>query len=185
MGGNHHSHSFDSSSNRLYWAIGVNLLLTVVQIVGGILSGSLSLIADALHNFSDAGALLIAAVARKIAKLPATEKMTFGYKRAEILGALINSTTLLLVGCYLIYEAMLRFNDPKPVEGWTVIWVASVALIVDIATAMLTYKDSKENINIKAAFIHNVSDALASVVVIVAGIVIILFKFHWIEVSSQ
>lgn len=180
----HHHHHFDTTSQKLFWAVAINVLLTVVQLVGGLLSGSLALIADALHNFSDAGALLIAAFARRIAKKPATGKMTFGYKRAEILGALINSSTLLLIGFYLIYEATTRFLDPQPVQGWTIIWVAGVALLVDLVTALLTYKGAKKNINIRAAFIHNLSDAMASVVVIIAGLFILWFEVYWIDLVA-
>jgi len=163
----------------------INILLTIVQIIGGILSGSLSLIADALHNLSDAGAILIAIFARKIARKPANSKMTFGFKRAEILGALINSTTLIIVGLYLIYEAISKFFNPQPVDGWIVVWIASIALLIDAVTAWLTYKSgAKDNLNLKAVFIHNMSDALASVVVIIAGSLIILYQWYIVDLLA-
>lgn len=180
-----HSHaSDDTNSRRLYWAVFINVLLTVVQIVAGILSGSLSLIADALHNFSDAGALVVAAVARRISKLPGNETMTYGYRRAEIIGALINSTTLVLIGLYLVYECVMRYQNQEPIDGWTVVIVGSVALLIDTLTALLTYSGSKESLNIKAAFIHNVSDALASVVVIVSGILIIIYNVFIVDLIA-
>lgn len=184
MGHNHHNESKELSNKRLYIAVLINVLLTVAQVIGGLVSGSLSLIADALHNFSDAGALAIAAIAAKIAKIPADSKMTFGYKRAEIIGALINSTTLVIVGLYLIYEAINRYFDQKPIDGMMVVWVAGIALIIDIFTALLTYSGSGTNMNIKAAFVHNVSDAAASVVVIISGILIINYQLYIVDLLA-
>ncbi len=179
----HHHHGF-GSTKKLYLAVVVNIVLTVVQVVGGLLSGSLSLLADALHNFSDAGALAIAAVAARIAKIPPNQRMTYGYKRAEILGALINSTTLVIVGLYLLYEAVNRYFDQNPIDGWTVVWVATIALVIDVFTALLTFSGSKDSVNIKAAFIHNVSDAAASVVVIISGILIINYQIYVIDLVA-
>lgn len=183
MGHDHGHHEF-SSAKKLYLAVFINIVLTVFQVVGGILSGSLSLLADALHNFSDAGALAIAAIAAKIAKIPPNERMTYGYKRAEILGALINSTTLVVVGIYLLYEAVNRYFDQNPIDGWTVVWVAAIALVIDIFTALLTFAGSKDSVNIKAAFVHNVSDAAASVVVIISGILIINYQVYVIDLAA-
>ena len=157
------------------------MLLTVVQIIGGILSGSLALIADAIHNLSDALSLILAFVARKIAQRPADDTMTFGYGRAEIVAALINYTTLILLGLYLAYEAVMRLFDPTGVDGWMVVVVAFFALGVDAATALLTYALSKESMNIRAAFLHNVADALGSIAIIVAGTVIILYDWRLID----
>lgn len=183
MGHDHSHHEFESSK-KLYLAVFINIVLTVFQIIGGLLSGSLSLLADALHNFSDAGALGIAAIAAKISKIPPNQRMTYGYKRAEILGALINSTTLVIVGFYLLYEAVNRYFDQNPVDGWTVVWVASIALLIDIFTTLLTYSGSKDSINIKAAFIHNVSDAAASVVVIISGVLIMMYQLYVIDLLA-
>jgi len=177
-----HNHDIDSMGDRrLGFAIAINMLLTVAQVIGGIVSGSLSLIADALHNFSDASSLLIAFAARKIGRQPADQFKTFGYKRAEVIAALINLVTLVIVGLYLIYEAVWRVFEPQIIAGWTVIIIASIALIIDIATAILTYTMSKNSLNIKAAFFHNVSDALASVGVIIAGTLIILYQWYWTD----
>ncbi|MDO6587277.1 cation diffusion facilitator family transporter [Salipiger sp. 1_MG-2023] len=179
----HHHHSIDQNAGdgRLIGAISVNLGLTVVQVAGGIVSGSLAMIADALHNFSDAISLIIAAVARRIARRPANEDMPFGYARAEIVAALVNYTTLIVIGIYLAMEAVLRFLSPEPVEGWLVVIIAAVALLVDLVTAMLTWAMSKDSVNIRAAFLHNVADALGSVAVILAGTLILLFDWTWID----
>lgn len=182
--GHEHNHSVGSlGDKRLIGAIGVNVALTLAQVVGGILSGSLSLIADALHNLSDAASLLIALIARKIGRRPPDAFKTFGYRRSETVAALINLVTLIIVGLYLIYEAIGRLFSPQPIEGWTVVVVAGIALVVDIITALLTYTMSKNSMNIKAAFLHNVSDALASVGVIVAGTLILLYGWYWTDTA--
>ncbi len=179
-----HIHTHEKNGKALFWAILINVILTVVQVIGGLVSGSLSLLADALHNFSDAGALIIAYVAQKVSGLPANKEMTFGYGRAQILGALINSVTLVLVGLYLIYESWERFQSPSEIDGWMVIGVAGVALVIDLATAWLTHAGSKESINMKAAFIHNLSDALASVVVIISGVLILNYDIFWVDLVA-
>jgi cobalt-zinc-cadmium efflux system protein len=178
---NHHQVAPDSGDARVFWAITVNMLLTIAQIVGGVISGSLALIADAIHNLSDALALVIAFVARKIARQPANEQMTYGYGRAEIVAALINYTTLIVIGLYLAYEAIVRFFDPAGVDGWLVVVIAGIALIVDLLTALFTYALSKQSMNIRAAFLHNVADALGSIAVIVAGILILLYDWRLMD----
>src|SRR6056297_3428557 len=170
-----------SGDRRVSIAIWANALLTVAQVVGGLLSGSLALIADALHNFSDMASLVIAFAARKIARRPADERMTFGYGRIEIVAALINYTTLILVGFYLIFEGGSRLIDPPEVAGWTVVILGGVALVVDTLTAMLTYSMQKHSVNISALFLHNLSDALASVAVIIGGSLIILYDMRWVD----
>ncbi|KGF68463.1 cation diffusion facilitator family transporter [Hoeflea sp. BAL378] len=179
----HHHHPVDpgAGDSRVGWAVAVNFGLTIAQIVGGIFSGSLAMIADAIHNLSDALSLAIAFFARKIARRPADQAMTFGYGRAEVVAALINYTTLVLIGLYLVYEAVMRFLTPEGVDGWLVVIIAGVALLVDLVTAMLTYSLSKDSVNIRAAFMHNVADALGSVAVIVAGTLIILYDWLWID----
>jgi len=177
--GQGHDHGTDTMNDgRLAAAVAVNVLLTLAQIIGGVVSGSLSLIADALHNLNDAASLALALFARKIGRRPADKLMTFGYGRAEVVAALINLTTLIIVGLYLIYEAVNRFLDPQPIDGWIVIWVAGIALVIDVATAVLVYAQSKNSLNIKAAFLHNVSDAMASVGVIAAGLLILVYDLY-------
>ena len=182
MSHDHHHHGVERMGDRrLLVAIIANLVLTLAQVVGGVVSGSLSLIADALHNFSDAGALIIAWLARRIGRRPADDLRTFGYRRAEVIGALVNLVTLVIIGFYLIYEAAWRFFRPEVIEGWIVVIVAGVALVVDVATAVLTWRMSRNSMNIRAAFLHNVSDALASVGVILAGSLILLLGWFWTD----
>lgn len=171
----------ESGDRRVSLAIWANALLTVAQIVGGVLAGSLALIADALHNFSDMASLVIAFAARKIARRPADARMTFGYGRIELVAALINYTTLILVGLYLIYEGGMRMIDPPAVAGWAVVILGGVALAVDTLTALLTYSMQQGSANVRALFLHNLSDALASVAVVAGGALIILYDMRWVD----
>lgn len=183
MGSGHHHHHVDPDAGdaKVFLAIVVNLGLTVAQIVGGILSGSLALIADAIHNLSDALSLVIAFFARRIARRPANADMTFGYGRAEIVAALVNYTTLIVIGLYLAYEAVLRFFNPQGVDGWLVVIIAGIALAVDLVTALLIYSLSKQSANIRAAFLHTVADALGSIAVIIAGTLILLYDWPLVD----
>ena len=176
-----HGHSHGHGDGKLTLAVMVNLGLTAVQIVGGILSGSLALIADAVHNLSDALSLALAFAARRIARRDADATMTFGWNRAELVAALINLTTLILIAIYLTAEGIMRLFDPPGVDGWIVFWVAGLALIVDAATAALTYRMSRDSLNIRAAFLHNLADALSSVAVIIAGTLILLYDWRLLD----
>ena len=178
-----HHHHIDPAAGdrRVVAAIGVNLLLTVAQVVAGVLSGSLAMIADAVHNLSDALSLVIAFAARRIARRPSDAAMTFGYGRAEMVAALVNYTTLVVIALWLVWEGVSRLIDPQPVEGWIVVVVAGIALLVDAATAALTFALSRTSANIRAAFLHNVADALGSVGVIVAGTLILLYDWRIVD----
>lgn len=177
----HHHHSADLGDRRVAWAVVVNVALTVVQIVAGVLSGSLALIADAVHNLSDALSLVIAFWARKIARRPADEAMTFGYGRAEVVAALVNYTTLIVIAIMLAYQGGERLFSPQDVEGWIVVVVAVVALVIDTITALMILGLSKDSVNMRAAFLHNIADALGSVAVIVAGTLILLYDWRLID----
>jgi cobalt-zinc-cadmium efflux system protein len=177
-----HSHGSDHlSDRRLLVAIALNLLLTVVEAVAGVLANSLALLADALHNFNDCGSLVIALVARRIGRLPSDDRRTYGYRRAEIIGALINLTVLAVIGLYLVYEAIVRFFQPRGIDGWIVVIVAAVALVIDVATAALLHAMSRGNLNLRAAYLHNMGDALSSVGVIVAGVAVLWFRANWVD----
>ncbi len=116
--------------------------------------------------------------------LSACTPPAIGYKKAELVGALINTTTLILAGLYLMYEAVWRLIEPQEVKGWIVVWLAGLALVIDVITALLTFSMSKGSMNIRAAFIHNVSDALSSVGVIIAGTLILIYQWHWADVVA-
>jgi len=174
-------HHEPRNDRGLIFAVFINVSLTLLQFIGGILSGSLSLLADAIHNLSDAASLSIALFARKIRNKPADEAKTFGYQRAEVIASLINITLLITISLYLISEAFWRIIDPQVITGSIIIFVAIVALIIDIITALITFNKSKNNMNMKAVFLHNLSDALSSIAVIIAGILIYLYKIYWVD----
>lgn len=174
-----HDHAPDDvDGRRLAAAVAINLGLTVAQLAGGLLAGSLALVADALHNLSDAVSLAVALLARRVARRPADSRMTFGYGRIEAVAALVNATALAMLGLWLVAEAGRRAFDPAPVEGWTVVALAGLALAVDAATAMLTAAGARRSVNIRAAFLHNLGDALASLAVIVSGALILLYDWR-------
>ncbi len=177
----HHHHAEVEGDRRVAMAVGVNILLTLVQIIAGVFSGSLALIADAVHNLSDAMSLVIAFFARRIARRPADASMTFGYGRAEVVAALINYVTLVVLAVWLAAEGVQRLFNPVEVEGWTVVVVAAIALLIDTVTALLVFRPSKDSMNIRAAFLHNVMDALGSVAVIVAGTLILLYDWRLVD----
>jgi cobalt-zinc-cadmium efflux system protein len=176
-----HAHHHHAGEGGLRLAVVVNVLLTVVQIVGGVFSGSMALIADAVHNLSDAVALVIAFAARRIARRPADQQMSFGYRRVEVVAALINYTVLVVISIWLGSEAVMRLLDPPEVAGGIVMILAGVALVIDLATALLTWRLAKESANIRAAFLHNLADAGSSVAVILGGALIWAYGWRWAD----
>ena len=177
-----HSHNNnEQSKGNIFITMLLNFLITVAEIIGGILSGSLSLISDALHNFSDGVSIIITYIAIRISKKPRTLKYTFGLKRAEIIGAIINSSTLIIISFYLIKEAIERFYNPTPVTGNLMLIVASTGLLGNALGTFLLRKGAKNNINIRAAYFHLLSDAVSSTAVIIGAIFIILFNIYWID----
>ncbi len=182
MGHDHGHHHHEVTGKNLSVSIFLNIGITIAQIIGGFISGSLSLISDALHNFSDVLSLIFSLVAHKMAKKQASEKFTFGYKRAEIVSAFINAATLVIVAVYLIYEATLRFSNPVPIGSSLVIWLSLLGILFNGFSAVLLRKDAAANLNMKSAYIHLFTDMLASVAVLAGGL---LMKYlHWFWVDS-
>ncbi|MGB0743922.1 MAG: cation diffusion facilitator family transporter [Opitutales bacterium] len=177
-----HSHGTeDVSDGVLLWSVIINTALSLFEFIAGAISGSVALMADALHNTNDAAALLIAYVARKISRKGADAHYTFGYRRAELIGAMIQLTALILVGLYLIYEAVGRFISPEPLQGGWIMAAAGIALLVDVVTAWLLWAMSKGSLNVKAAFLHNLTDAAASLAVLVGGATIFWLDWTWVD----
>jgi len=169
------------SDRRLLGAVVLNQLLTVGQVVAGIFSGSVALLSDAAHNFNDANSLLIAYVARRVSRRRADNKYTFGYRRAEMIGALINLTLLAVIGLYLVYTGVSRLIHPVEPIGWIMAATAVVALIVDLATALLLWAMSQGSLNVRAAFVHNLVDALGSIAVLAGAAAIIWLDWYWVD----
>jgi len=174
MSHNHsHNHGTETSEKNLFITMALNFFITIAEIIGGFISGSLSLISDALHNFSDGIAIIITYIAMRLSKRPKTSKYTFGLKRAEILAAIINASTLIIISFFLIKEAIDRFYNPSPITG-------SLMLIVASGTLLLK-KGSEGNLNIRAAYFHLLSDAVSSLAVIIGAVFIIFYKIYWID----
>lgn len=178
----HHHHDVDDSSIWKLWiSIFLNLAITIAELVGGLLSNSLALLSDAIHNLNDTMSLGITLIAKKISRRGANPSKTFGYKRAEIIGAFINLITLVIVALFLIKEGVERFFEPQVIDGYTMFWVAIVGLIGNFVTAALLWKDSKDDINMRSAFIHILSDGLSSVGVIIGGWLILEYQLYIID----
>nr|WP_321221332.1 cation diffusion facilitator family transporter [uncultured Psychroserpens sp.] len=181
-----HSHSYthnhdDLKGRNLIITIFLNIVITVAQVIGGLLSGSLSLLSDALHNFSDVISLVISYIANKLSKKEASLQKTFGYKRAEILAAFINAATLIIVAILLIIEAIERFQNPQEIESNLVIWLSLVAILGNGFSVLLIKKDSKSNMNMKSAYLHLLTDMMASVAVFIGGLLMKYYQLFWVD----
>ncbi|PHQ30731.1 cation diffusion facilitator family transporter [Leeuwenhoekiella nanhaiensis] len=179
--GHQHNHGADLSGRNLLISIGLNILITLAQAIGGIISGSLSLLSDAAHNLSDVLSLIVSYIARVLSKKEASLDKTFGYKRAEILAAFINAATLLVVALLLIKEAVVRYLNPEPIESSIVIWMAALGIVANGFSVLLIKKDSDSNMNMKSAYLHLLTDMMASVAVLVGGILMSVYKVYWID----
>ncbi len=176
-----HSHEVPESGGRLAIVILLNFTITAAEIVGGLISGSLSLISDALHNFSDGIAVIIAWIAIRLDARPRTDRHTFGLKRAQVVAAVINAGALVAISVFLFVEAWDRFIDPHPVEGMVMTGVAVVGLVANVLGTWLLHRGSKQNMNLKAAYLHLFSDAISSVGVILGGLAIAFFDITWLD----
>lgn len=177
-----HSHrSEDPGERDLVITLVLNFIITIAEVAGGMLSGSLALLSDAMHNFSDGIAVLVSAIAIRLSKRPRTRKHTFGLKRAEIIAATINASTLIIISFFLIKEAIERMFNPTPVAGTLMLAVAVVGLIANLVCTILLKRGSAHNINVRAAYLHLFSDTVASVAVIMGALCIMLFDVHWID----
>lgn len=177
---NTHSHEALSGRNLLI-SILLNILITIAQVIGGIISGSLALLSDALHNFSDVISLVVSYVANKLAKKKASLQKTFGYKRAEILAAFINASTLIIVAVLLIIEAIDRFQNPQEIEYGLVIWLSIIAILGNGFSVILLKKDAEANMNMKSAYVHLFTDMMASVAVLVGGLLMKFYDVFWVD----
>lgn len=177
-----HDHSHPNMKDRnLMISILLNILITAAQIVGGLVSGSLALLSDALHNFSDVISLIVSYVASKLSKQKASFHRTFGYKRAEILAAFINASTLVIVAILLIIEAFKRFQNPQPIESFLVIWLAVIAIFANGFSVLLLKKDAKNNLNMRSAYLHLFTDMMASVAVLIGGLLMSFYQWFWVD----
>ena len=177
----HDGHHHASSGRILRVALAANGVLLVVQVVGAVAFSSLALLADAGHQGSDVAALLIAVVAQAIAGRTPSDNYTFGLRRAEVMGALLNAVMLLAVAVWVVVEASRRIGDPPDVSGWGVLVLGAVGLLVNGGCAWLLHRTADRSLNVRGAALHLTGDAAASVGVVIAGLAIVLWNADWVD----
>jgi cation diffusion facilitator family transporter len=173
--------STDTSGFRLLVTLGINFVIPVVQIIGGVMANSIALISDAVHNFSDFIAILISYIALRIGRKGVSTRHTFGFQRAEILGALLNVAILFCAVIFIVYEAFWRLWQPEPVSGGLVMILAGVGIAGNGFSALLLYRDSRNNLNIRGAFLHMIGDFLTSLMVLISGAVLLWRPWYWLD----
>jgi len=176
----HHNHK-ELKGRNLLISIFLNILITTAQAVGGILSGSLALLSDALHNFSDVVSLVISYIATKLSKKKASTKRTFGYKRAEIMAAFVNAATLIIVAVLLIIEAVKRVDHTPQINSNLVIWLSLLGILANGFSVLLLKKDADKNMNMRSAYLHLLTDMLASVAVLIGGLLMKFYQIYWVD----
>ena len=161
-------------SRRLWIVLALTAVFMVVEVVGGVLSNSLALLADSGHMLSDVGALALSLIAMRLALRPPSAERTFGYVRLEILAALVNGAALLVISGWIVWEAWGRLGAPQEVDGPLMMYVAGVGLVVNVVGAGLLHTHSHENLNVRGAYLHVLGDLLGSIGAIAAGALILL-----------
>ncbi len=179
-GGHYHPNHVAKEKSLLASTL-LNFSISLTEVAGGLLSGSLALFSDALHNLGDSFAIFIAYIASLISKRGITDRKTFGYKRIEILAALFNAVVLIVIIVYLFIEAYRRLSDPMPIKGMIMLLVALAGLLANLVSVFLLRHHAKKDINVKAAYLHLVGDTISSLVVIVSAILIHFFNLYWID----
>ncbi|MDO8453668.1 MAG: cation diffusion facilitator family transporter [Sulfurimonas sp.] len=176
-----HNHTHEVQGKNFLITILLNLLITLAQVVGGIFSGSLALLSDALHNFSDVITLIVAWWANKLSGRKNSDVKTFGYRRAEILATLFNASSLVGIGIYLIFESIERVQHPQPIASNIVIYLAILGIVFNALSMFLIKEDSYDNMNVKAVYLHLFTDVMTSVAVLVGGVAMMLYELFWID----
>jgi cobalt-zinc-cadmium efflux system protein len=189
MGHGHaHAHAHGTphaTERRLVATLILVCVYMVAEVAGGLLSGSLALLADAAHMLSDAGALGLAIFAIWFARRPAPRRHTYGYHRAEILAALANAATLVAIAFYIFFEAWQRLRDPRVVEGGLMAGVAAGGLAVNLASLWLLHAGRDDSLNTRGAWLHVLTDALGSVQAVAAGVLIVWFGWYWVDPAAS
>lgn len=176
-----HNHPEIAWGKRLVISMVMNLIIPIVQIAGGVVSGSMALISDALHNLTDFASLVINYGALVLGARGPTYKQTFGYKRVEILATVVSVALLYGAGFYIAIEAWHRLREPQPIAGQFVIWIALVGFVGNIISALMLHSGSKVNLNMRSAFLHMLSDAATSLIVAALGVVWLFKPWFWLD----
>lgn len=158
----------------MWWALAINVGLVAVEVVGGILTGSLAVLADAGHLISDVGSIVLALIAARLATLPAAGRRTFGYQRSEVLAALVNGLLLVGVSIAIGIAAFGRFSDPPSIDGWGVVALGAIGLAGNLAATLVLAGGQREDINLEGVLRHSAADAVGSLGVLVAGAFVLL-----------
>jgi cobalt-zinc-cadmium efflux system protein len=177
----HHIAADETSGPRLLVVLVLNLIIPLAQAAGGLWAGSVALISDAAHNFSDFTALLIAYVAYRIGRRGASLRNTFGYRRAEVMAALLNVAILVGAAFYIVYEAVERLREPQAINGLVVMEIAGIGIAGNGLSAWLLHRDAKHSLNVRGAFLHMVGDLATSVAVAVSGLVVFFKPWYWLD----
>jgi cobalt-zinc-cadmium efflux system protein len=175
----HHQH--EVSGKNLGFAIVLNVGITIAQAIGGIISGSMALLSDAAHNLSDVLSMVISFLANRLARREANEKQTFGFRRSEILAALINSATLIIISVIILFEAVQRLISPVPVSANTVIYLAIAGILANGVSVLFIRNDSHENMNMRSVYLHLFGDMLTSVAVLLGGLAMKYLQWYWTD----
>ncbi len=178
----HHSHDGFESGGKLLLVIIFNMIITAAEYIGGIFSGSLALISDAGHNFSDVLSLGIGYAGEKISLKGRDVSFTFGYKRFEVLAAFVNALILVLIGIYIFYESVMRFQYPIPVDFSIMLPVAVIGLAGNLFSIFVLQGGVHHNLNVRAAFLHLFFDAVSSIAVIIAAVIIHFTSNFWVDI---
>ena len=177
----HHAPTITDLNRAFILGLALNILFVLVETAAGFYSGSLGLLTDAGHNLSDVVSLGLALLAFKLSSLKPTRTFTYGYQKTTILVALANAVILLVAIGGIGLEAFQRFNNPEPVPGKLVAWVAGAGIIINGVTALLFFRDKEKDLNVKGAYLHMATDALVSVGVLVSGILIAFTQWFWLD----
>jgi cobalt-zinc-cadmium efflux system protein len=182
MESHHHNHNSETSwGKRLFITMVMNLIIPAVQIVAGIMAGSMALISDALHNLSDFASILISYVALKIRKRGPTPALTFGYRRVEVMAAVFNVALLFGAALFIAVEGWIRLKNPAPIQGNIVIGAALLGFIANGISTWMLHAGAKENLNMRGAFLHMLTDALTSLGVALLGLIWLLRPWYWLD----
>ena len=175
------AHEHHHTTGNIGITILLNLAITGAQVAGGLIAGSMALLSDALHNFSDVLALMVSWVARWLARKKSTYQRTFGYRRAEIFAGFINSATLIVISVFLIYGAVQRFLHPVAVDGQIVIWLAALSIVLNGTSVLLIRREARDSMNMRSALLHLFTDMLTSVAVLAGGLAIRYLGWTWVD----
>ncbi|MEO6330495.1 MAG: cation diffusion facilitator family transporter [Ginsengibacter sp.] len=183
MSHEHHHHTAASFKMNTAFIVGIslNFVFVLIEVISGLINHSLSLLSDAGHNLADVGSLALSLFAFKLLKVKSNDQFTYGYRKTSILVALFNSMILLISIGIIAYEAMQRLFNPQPVEGLSIALVAGIGIVINFTTAIMFFKGKEDDLNIKSAYLHLMSDALVSLVIVIGGVTIYYLKWFWVD----